>query len=441
MKFGIKGFYKVELHKAVLDEHGDQVYDEGGHALAVPNTGRVVCDWFPNVFLNSGRNEIALRGNWAWTGAWCQVGTNNTPPNPSQTGLLGRVAASNSPPNDQTDVSGAESTVPYYGWTRQTYRIPAGPIGNQNLNEVGIGWSDGTVTDDLVSRVLFVDALGDTTTIVPQVDEILDVTYEMRYYPPLGDVAGTVTLDSLVYDTLTRAANVTSDQYWGGIGGSQVLGTIGSLHFAAYAGAIGTVEQSPSGLSDDLSGTVSNSTYGNNDYYIDTTAFCGIDGWNPVGEIRCVVCTGNYGRYQTQFTAQIGAGPVPKTAAQSMSLTWRISWAGWLWDGSWIRSADDDVSGPGLQTFNTDTTQTLLRINWTDQDAANRREALKVPDGTTFHVQYDSDPAIWAEFTMDVATSWAEGASWTEYTVTETATGPGGAPGTGNICTIRALTP
>ena len=54
--------------------------------------------------------------------------------------------------------------------------------------------------------------------------EFLDLTYELRYYPPLIDVLGTITLDGVVYDTTLRAASVTNADYWGSIIGSQIAG-------------------------------------------------------------------------------------------------------------------------------------------------------------------------------------------------------------------------
>jgi hypothetical protein len=305
-QIGLKGFLKFEA-----------INKFSGHK-------RILADWFPNTVLDSGRNEIAKRGQWASDGSYCQVGTDSTPSDVSQTALLGWVAGTNT---QEAHTFGAQGSAPYYGWDRYTYRFAAGDTA-ANLNEAGVGWAVDGAT--LLTRARIIDGAGDPTTVTPLADEILDVTYELRYYAPTADVDDTITLDGIDYDTKTRASQVNDETYWASHIGEQMTVSLGDPDpFDAYDGAIGTTIQSPDGSNVDIDGTPFASAYSNNSYELDINANCGINGWLPPSDIRCIVCTTKAGRFQTQFTATSGGdigGPIPKTNLQTMSLTWRLAW-------------------------------------------------------------------------------------------------------------------
>ena len=61
------------------------------------------------------------------------------------------------------------------------------------------------------------------TTITPLADEILDVVVEVRYYPPLTDTTGTVTLNGIDYDYIIRAASITNVAGWGEFIGNKII--------------------------------------------------------------------------------------------------------------------------------------------------------------------------------------------------------------------------
>ena len=105
-----------------------------------PETGKrtALTDWCGNTILTSGRNQLSSRD---WFTA-IQVGTDSTLPNATQTALLAYTAGSNT--ITETDY-GCTTEAPYYAWKRKTFRFTSG-IENENLNEVGIGWSPTTAT-------------------------------------------------------------------------------------------------------------------------------------------------------------------------------------------------------------------------------------------------------------------------------------------------------
>jgi len=284
-----------------------------------PN-GRVRLDtgWFANTLLDSGRNYMAT-ANFMTS---CQVGTDNTAAAAAQTALLGYRAGTTT---IQDTISGQQSSsTPYYAWKRKVFRFSAGTVA-ANLSEVGVGW--GTSGSTLISRALILDPILQTpTTITPLIDEILDVTYELRYYPPTGDVTSPqVTLNSIVYDTVTRAAEANS-QYWSdGIG--NVIAPSAATGWLAYDGNIGTVLQNPSGTSSAASsGSTGASAYSNNSYELAIHISVPSVNWNLGSGIRSIRIRTSAGSFQTQFDSNPGGSTIPKSASFTMYMEWTLSW-------------------------------------------------------------------------------------------------------------------
>ena len=281
---------------------------------------RIDTGWFPNTILNAGRNIMATEANWM---THCQVGTDATAPSQSDTSLLGWVAGTST---IQTTTNGQQASPPYYGWKRRTYRFAAGTVA-ANLSEAGIGW--GLSGSTLISRARILDPILQTpTTITPLADELLDVTYELRYYPPLVDVTSPqVTLDSVVYDTITRAASVTGDRWSASIGSKIGEYSNHVSDWLAYDGNIGTILTAPSGVSANCDNASQyNSAYVNNSYQIQINSNTGSTGWNLGAGIRSIRFRTTAGDYQTQFNAAVGGATIPKTAAYTMTMSWIIGW-------------------------------------------------------------------------------------------------------------------
>jgi hypothetical protein len=315
LPIGIQGFFKLE---AVNKFSGKR---------------RILADWFPNQILDTGRNVMselaaARHNGWAGVSSSAQVGTDGTVPVAGDSQLIAWIDGTS---DVQSSVFGAQPSAPYYGWNRTTYRFPAGPIGNQNLQEAAVGWGEGPGAD-IITRALIVDGVGTPTPAVPLADELLDLWYELRYYPPLGDTLGTVTLNGVGYDTITRAALVTT---WGDrIGESMGTWNGGApINWGAYSGDIGaTIDLGPSGTltPNDNEGQF-NLAYNNNSYEIDMQCNAGPTGWNVGTGIRSILITCNGCKFQTQFNADGTGGssvddPIPKDINFTMQLTWRLGW-------------------------------------------------------------------------------------------------------------------
>lgn len=301
---GMKGFYRVQLRNK--------------------HTGKVRIDtgWFPNLLLNEGRNIMATEASWM---TWCHVGTDNEAPLATQTALLGFVASTQTV---MSDISGSSGSAPHYGYRRKVFRVSDPLIANENLKEVGVGWA-GTNDGKLISRALILNPILQTPTIVtPLPGEVLDITYELRYYAPVSDVLGPqVVLDGVTYDTKTRASSVSGGTWYQYIGEKIVYFDDPTYRWLAYDGAIGTVEQGPSGVASSTTGrTMSNSGYSNNSYELEVNCSVGATGFNLVSGIRSIRIVTKAGNYQTEFNSNPGLSTIPKTVDYSMSMHWTIGW-------------------------------------------------------------------------------------------------------------------
>jgi len=419
---GMQGLFKFEVFKGTVVD---------GKVVETSGSRRVVADWFPNLILDAGRNIMNDHSNWATGGSACQVGTSGTVPTTADTGLIGFVIGTT---NIHDSSFGSEATPPYFGWEQTTYRfIPGEATGN--LSEVGVGWSALT-GPYLISRALITDGLGAPTTITVLADEYLDVTYQLRYYPPLEDVEGTITLNGVVYNTITRASSVNSEL---GLRVGTALGEYSPTpaSWQAYDGNIGSLVQAPSGTSAACDNAdQSNQPYSNNSYEIDMLCNCGATGWNLGAGIRSIRISTTAGNFQTQFNAQSDDSRIPKDINFTMSMTWKLTWAGWYWAYAYEKQANSDSVTPTTGNWNYNTAKTLLRINWDDAGAVDRQVKLQVETDVLFRITEDGDATKWAQFRGSVL--YSEGADWTEY-AGAIETEQNGGPTTGQACTITAV--
>lgn len=292
----LAGRFKIEALK--LDKSGNEI----------AGSRRVAADWFDNLITNNGLN---LFGSSATYLQYCQVGTGSTTPANGDSELASRVASTST---TLATSQGAQPSSPYFCWRQRTFRFAEG-VAAGNLAEVGVGPD---ATANLFSRALILDNMGSPTTITVLSDEVLDVTYELRVYPPETDWTGTVTLDSVVYDVVGRAAGVTSNTYWS-IGS---VGTVQTLFSSfAYNGAISGITGIPSGTTSATS-SISTASYSPDSLYRDGTMNWGLSNGNLAGGITAVRAPFGVGTYQFSFSPAI-----PKINTKVLALIVRHSWA------------------------------------------------------------------------------------------------------------------
>lgn len=290
---------------------------------------RVIADWFPNLITDGGLNRMGI-GPFRNR---CFVGTGSAAPLATDTQLQTRVAnAQNSAPAIPGQTMA--NTAPYWAQVHTGFRFAVGAAAG-NLTEVGIGWDFnpyGANDYELWSRALILDEHNAPTAVTVLADEVLDVYYAMRIYPPAGDATYQVTIAGEVYDCITRASMVTSVYNWY-VPSDRVLfvAPSGNQH-TVYSGLIGTVTGSPSGLSHShYGGGIANAPYSNNSLQQDATHSWGLNDSNVAGGIRSIQYYTNIGAYQTQYTLATprmdGSVSIPKDATKVMSLGFRVGWA------------------------------------------------------------------------------------------------------------------
>lgn len=295
---GLSGRFMLTKYKA--DSNGQPIAD----------SAVVVADWFDNIITNQGLNRIGTNSDWLDA---VQVGSGTATPQATDTGLQTFVAGTST---NQSFAFSAQSTPPYFATFTRTRRFAVGAAAG-NLSEVGVGWA--TTGSTLFSRALILDGSGNPTTITVLADEVLDVTYQLRTYPPANDVSGSITVTGVgTIATTTRAAFVTSTTWASD-------GTVGGIHNPSiFSGSIGAITDSPSGSSSQVSAT--NNTYSNNSLQMTASATWGLNNGNF--SVNSLLFRLGANDSNQMGVMQVGFGtPIPKTSSNTLTLNFTHTWA------------------------------------------------------------------------------------------------------------------
>ena len=306
----VRGRFKLQVFK--LDDSGNELYR------------RDVAE-FDNLITNYGLDAF---GSTSFMPV-CGVGTGNTAPAVGNITLQSQSMLSTSTLNLTNAVN---ASSPYETTGSTTYRFPAA-ASNINIAEVGVGINNAGALN-CFSRELIRDGLGNPTTISLLTNEILDVTYQLKYYPPLADVTGTITLGGSNYSYTVRAARCgagpnTGDTWTAfttnNAGAPRWLTEFGATDICkAYDGAIGAITGLPSGTAYNV-GASSDCTvlaYTNGNYYRDFQFIFTLARGNAVGGIEAILCCTNRGIFQIGFSPAI-----PKNSTNQLTLVMRIAWS------------------------------------------------------------------------------------------------------------------
>ena len=277
----------------------------------------------PNMILNGGMDRFAIGSTSPEAAEHCQIGTNSAAVDATQSALSTWLASSNTLASTTTNAYTAGP--PDYHQRVKTFRFAAG-VGTGNLAEVGVGW--GASGSTLFSRALFLDGVGSPIVIPKTSIDILDISYVLRIYPMTTDVTGSITISGTSYDYTIRAANAANvagpysgESYAYGYALNQ---DPQYSKAAAYTSDIlsRTANQYEPSETSWMSATPSRSAYSSGNFYRDLTTVFGIDKANF--NIKRITFGGvwYYAAYQCAF-----ASPIVKNNTQSLSLTWRQTWA------------------------------------------------------------------------------------------------------------------
>ena len=272
--------------------------------------------WFQNLITDVGLETIGTRS--AFSG--CQVGTGSATPAVTDTILQARRAATSTqtPGGDQT--SPFSTTSPYWSGYRRTYRFAEG-VAAGNLTEVGMSITP-SAPWEVFSRALILDNAGNPTTLTVLLNEVLDVTYELRTYLMETDSdPSVVNLLGVDYTLVMRGALIS--------GGNQhawpLNGPIQWTNIIAYANDMGPATGAPSGASSSGVGTqqpyIPGSRKARMTYNFNLTQG-NIAGNLPHKSYRMTSPGGGNPTWQASISP-----PFPKTDSITMSLIAEWSWS------------------------------------------------------------------------------------------------------------------
>lgn len=283
-----------------------------------PETGeRHSTGWFDNLILNNGLETV---GTVAPCNG-CRVGTSGDAVDVSQTSLVAHLAYTNT---TTSTVYGWDTVGNEYGYFRRTYRFAAG-VATGTLREVGVSYSS---SSGMFSRALIVDGSGTPTPFTVEADQILDVTYELRYYPKITDTVTVVNINGTDHTFTIRPdnadVNLASASYvrFLGAGGSTVgMQGMSTATVSSY-GAIslfGTYLESLSGTSGVSSSTVVISPYVNGSHErVYNYTFTPAQGSVPIVAFLFGSACGNW-------KATVSPA-IPKDATKQLTISTKISW-------------------------------------------------------------------------------------------------------------------
>lgn len=306
----VEGYFTVVKHKA----------DANGNVIA--GTAEQVMDEKHNLILDNGLDLMATSSGTGFL-TWCQVGTGSSSPQVSDTSLQSFVAGTQT---KQENVNGTQNTtIPYYGWRRTTFRFAAGTLNNVNVSELGVG---PTQNGPVMCRALVLDGQGNPTTITVLSDEVLDVTYEFRLYVPTVNNEGEVTLATegsthawICAPIDVDAAQMTAWDYFLGypFGGPSTSGAYFGVMVAEPNDVLPVTNTGYGGSSVT---TYTLAPYVNGTHYRDITINVDLNVGNFPSGLGRVTMSTYAGGYQWCFTPKL-----PKTATKKLNLTLRTSWA------------------------------------------------------------------------------------------------------------------
>ena len=301
MRIGVGGFFHIEKRKA--------------------DSGLITGVWdFHNNVTDAGLDLMATATPFAYGFAYpynaCTVGTGNTAPSNSDTTLASPIASVGA--TDGADGSGTQTYVagpPAYWQMVRTYQFGTG-VAAGNIAELGIYCSQ-VGTGTLFCRELVRDGSGNPTTITVLSDEILIITYTLRFYLDTSDYAGTINIGGTDYSytrrlmdidtipTIQRALRQNSDS--------------NAVTCRAYNGSLGTVTGSPSGSSNYVYMSLSTYASGTRSLVVSGTFDVNSANWSP--GITALSVQAAFHKYQFGF-----ATPIPKVTGQQLTVRFTLSW-------------------------------------------------------------------------------------------------------------------
>lgn len=302
-KFGLEGFFRLEVRKARTNELLRELE-------------------FENLITDIGLNALGTGANVNGVA----IGTGTTAPAFTDTSLASYVAWTGSGVSGYPQYGNNGVAFGYRGFRISAFQFQPGQL-NGNYSEVGMVM--GSNVNTLFSRALIVDGGGNPTTITILSDEYLSVFYTLRLYPPITDYVGTVDIagvgTGLGYTRRMQQANGTVGPVYWKIG--METDFFNTISLRVYSGDLSAniAGGTPTGTTTGAeSGT--EATYVNNSLYNTYTYRFGLNYGNQLHKTYMTDNQWNplFGNVRHAWSLDTG---FTKLNTQVLTVTFRISWA------------------------------------------------------------------------------------------------------------------
>lgn len=326
-----------ELHKPIVNIG---VGMSGKYRLEKRNaeSGVVTGDtgWFDNLITDSGLGAYILAASNGFGSSsmmnWCSVGTGNSTPNFANTALDNQIATAYAVTTGSgvfpagPSASGyvaAAGGDPAYWYYRFMYTFDVGAAAG-NLTEIAVqSYTNTLPAGILFSRALIVDASGNPTAITVLSNEILTVTYEIRWALDTGDNPFSFNLNGSPITGTYRGYQLTSVP---GNMQTRVQDMSAGMNF--YSGDIGPYTGQPATQIGQVNVNrnpmtkvqIVNDIANSGTCFIDWTTT--LDTTNALGLIKSF----SFNTTMWQYQFGLLSTPINKTAGQQMQVNMRTSW-------------------------------------------------------------------------------------------------------------------
>lgn len=323
---GVEGLYRLRTHKY---KSGKLHYDTGWFKNVITDVGLI--DWYFSKGL----------GTFDTWGSMCAnncVGTGSATPTTSDVQLASYLAQSGPKTAgggtgyagfDTTGYVAAASPVPAYWYGQSSWQYGTG-VAAGNLTEVGVYPGDPGQSatppfyaGHLFSRALILDSNGNPTTITVLSDEILTVTWQLRFYLDLTDHAFTFNLNGTPITGVYRMYQANTIPTKGELSSAWRENNVGRVNF--YTGDIvSALSGSPTGpISDTTANGFTNQNFVND---LANTGTCYVDrlrtaNTSAVGTIASFTFQNHMWTYQFGQLSQ----PIIKSTGQQLQMAFRTA--------------------------------------------------------------------------------------------------------------------
>lgn len=290
-----------------------------------------------NMILNQGLDFFG-GGRGSDMFSRCAIGGGNTPPAATQVALDAFIASTTALSRESASIGYTPDDTGLYK-TNLVYKYRFTRLGADfNVAEVGLA-SQGSTNADLYlcTRALIKDPQGAPTSIAVKSDETLDVFYRLWNVHSVVDATGKINLvdgagATTEYNYTVRPAGVGgtniggSSSYANAIGRPVVLANGNNSHYISN-GNLGTIQNNPAGSAVWSSGdgvVIPTQAYVPGTYKLKATQDLALS--SAVGNIRSILIHSSIGIWQIQYGSAVGDNPIVKTAKDTASLPFEVSW-------------------------------------------------------------------------------------------------------------------